>query len=351
MNVNWTKTPGLFRPDRLLNLLFTLNSHPPDDMYRQFAFFVWLPVSTTRDYFSERQASLHHELCKDNGREKWRHHPLYSKKVEELVTLCKKEGKPTKGKKWQLVERLSQNSEANVPEDYCPKYDGDLSTVGNTVIELRKYPVARLCYILNYHGIQTCGFKEELILWLLLVRHSRYYLCFKGEEEELMKTISLAESILLQQKRQIILQPQYVTGKRTYTKTKSNNYLNVPQDLTFHNLQNAFKELKNYITTLKSLRTEKGKALNSQNKSVDSKCPGGNSDHYEEYFCIGKKLKVKSNKEELGDSGWTQGWYSAQVQEGCVEDDTIKIVYLSEPKCLYTVCVSEYLALGKLKLA
>ena len=216
---------------------------------------------------------------------------------------------------------------------------------------MRKYPVARLRYILNYHGIQTCGTKDEMILRLLLVSQNRYYLCFKGEEGELMRTISLAERIILQQKRQIILHPQYMTRKRTYTKTKCNNYLNVPQNITFQTLENAFKELKDYIKTLKSLRLKKGEELNLKNKSVNHKCSNSNSDDYEEYFCIGKKLKIKWSKEELGNSGWTQGWYSAQVQEGHVEDDTVTVVYFSEPKCVYTLCVSEYLALGKLKFA
>ena len=350
-DMDWTKTPGLFRPDRLLNLLFTLNSHPLDDMYKHFSFFVWLPESTTRDYFNEKQTSMQHALQEDIAREKWRQHPLYAKKVEELVTLCKKESISTKGKKWQLVERLVQKREGDIPEDYSPNYDGDLSKVANTVTELRKYPVARLRYILNYHGIQTCGTKDEMILRLLLVSQNRYYLCFKGEEGELIRTISLAERIILQQKRQIILHPQYMTRKRTYTKKKCNNYLNVPQNITFQTLENAFKELKDYIKTLKSLRLKKGEELNLKNKSVNHKCSNRNSDDYEEYFCIGKKLKIKWSKEELGNSGWTQGWYSAQVQEGHVEDDTVTVVYFSEPKCVYTLCVSEYLALGKLKFA
>jgi hypothetical protein len=181
-DMDWTMKPGLFRPDRLLSLLFTLNSHPLDDMYKHFSFLAWLPESKTREYFNEKRTSMQQELHEDIAREKWRQHPFYTKKVEELVTLCKRKGISTKGKKWELVERLVQEREGNIPEDYSPDYDGDLSTVPNTVTELRKYPVARLRYILNYHGIHTCGTKEEIILRLLLVRQNRYYLCFKGEE-------------------------------------------------------------------------------------------------------------------------------------------------------------------------
>ena len=261
-DMDWTMKPGLFRPDRLLSLLFTLNSHPLDDMYKHFSFLAWLPESKTREYFNEKRTSMQQELHEDIAREKWRQHPFYTKKVEELVTLCKRKGISTKGKKWELVERLVQEREGNIPEDYSPDYDGDLSTVPNTVTELCKYPVARLRYILNYHGIHTCGTKEEIILRLLLVRQNRYYLCFKGEEEEIMSTISLAESVIVRQKRQQILQFQYVRKRRTYTKKNCNNFLNVPQHITFQTLQNSFEELKEYIKNLKSIRCQKGNELN-----------------------------------------------------------------------------------------
>ena len=144
-----------------------------------------------------------------------------------------------------------------------------------------------------------------------------------------MRTISLADSIIVRQKRQQILYFQYVT-RRTYTKKNCNNYLNVPQHITFQNLKNYFEELKEYIKTLNAAIRQ-----TTMNNT----------------FSIGKKLTVKWNKDELGDSGWTQGWYSAQVQEGHIEDDIVKLVYFSEPKCVYTLCVTDYLALEKLKLA
>ena len=179
--MDWTKTPGLFRPDRLLNLLFTLNSHPLDDMYKHFSFFVWLNQQhVTTLMKSKPQCNI--ALQEDIAREKWRQHPLYAKKVEELVTLCKKESISTKGKKWQLVERLVQKTEGDIPEDYSPNYDGDLSKVANTVTELRKYPVARLRYIFNYHRIQTCGTKDEMILRLLLVSQNTSYVSNERKE-------------------------------------------------------------------------------------------------------------------------------------------------------------------------
>ena len=48
---NWQETPGLFRPDRLLSLLFTINYRPLNDMHSSFAYLTWLPQATVEEYF------------------------------------------------------------------------------------------------------------------------------------------------------------------------------------------------------------------------------------------------------------------------------------------------------------
>ena len=110
----------------------------------------------------------------------------------------------TKGKKLELVEHLSQKRVANIPNDYCPNYDGDLNTVGNTVTELQTYPVAQLRYILNYHRIQTYSSKEE---------------------EELINIIIGKKYSTSTEKVNIISSP-----------VCNNNYRNVQQNLMFHNV-------------------------------------------------------------------------------------------------------------------
>ena len=50
----WSETPGLFRPEQLLDLLFKLNSCPLDDMFKHFAIFVWLPESSVVNFFFVR---------------------------------------------------------------------------------------------------------------------------------------------------------------------------------------------------------------------------------------------------------------------------------------------------------
>jgi hypothetical protein len=106
----------LFRPQRLLDLLFSINPYPLEDMYQHFATIVWLPEETIRKYFSERQENMREERKQDILREKWRQHPLYAKKVEDLRSLCKKEGLPTKGLKHHLVELLAKSTVQNRTE-------------------------------------------------------------------------------------------------------------------------------------------------------------------------------------------------------------------------------------------
>ncbi len=202
--------------------------------------------------------------------------------------------------------------------------------------------------------MEHCGTKEELVLRLFLVCHGKYYLCFEQEQNEILKTIRLAEEIVQDEKRQFVLNRDDIYRKRTYTTKTSESQLQVPRNTNFENLQSIFEPVKNYVEILKNIRYEKSKELSTA--IVGSSCgtqnqPGTNHEEYEEYFSIGTKIKIRWTKDEIGDSGWRCGWYTAQVQEGYLEDDNIQVLYFSEPECVYSVCVSEYLALGKLKLA
>lgn len=350
---SWQETPGLFRPDRLLDLLFTLNDTPLNDVYASLAVLVWLPQTTVEEYFKQKREQLRYDLEQDKLREKWRKHPLYTKKVDELCALCKEKGLPTKGQKHHLVRQLVEVL-GDTQEESKPGYDGDLKRVQTSMSELRKLSIARIRYILNYHGITVCGTKEELVLRLFLVCHGKYHLCFEQEENEILRTIRLAEEILQEEKRQFVLNRDDVYRKRTYTTKKSESQLQVPYNTNFENMQRIFEPVKNYVQILRKIRIEKSTELSNAiigNTSYTQNQPATNHEEYEDYFSIGTKIKVRWTKDEIGDSGWRCGWYTAQVQEGHLEEDVIQVLYFSEPECVYSVCVSEYLALGKLKLA
>ena len=229
---NWQETPGLFRPDRLLDLLFMLNHTPLNDVYASLAVLVWLPQKTVEEYFQHKREQLCYDLEQDKLREKWRKHPLYAKKVEELCALCKGKGLPTKGQKHHLVKQLAELLD-DTQEENQPDYDRDLNSVPTSMSELRKLSVARIRYILNYHGIIVCGIKEELVLRLFLVCHGKYYLCFEQEQNEILKTIRLAEEIVLDEKRQFVLNRDDIYRKRTHTTKARESQLQVPCNTNF----------------------------------------------------------------------------------------------------------------------
>lgn len=57
---------------------------------------------------------------------------------------------------------------------------------------------------------------------------------------------------------------------------------------------------------------------------------------------VGKKVKIKWSKDEIGDSGWKCGWYNAMVQSFSEENDTIDVMYFSEEDCIYYMCFRLY---------
>lgn len=77
----------------------------------------------------------------------------------------------------------------------------------------------------------------------------------------------------------------------------------------------------------------------------------GVPDLYDQVTEIGASLSIKWNKEEVKESGWKAGWYSAEVQAFDPDTDEITIIYRKEPTVIYTECVTQLIAVGKVKRA
>lgn len=65
---------------------------------------------------------------------------------------------------------------------------------------------------------------------------------------------------------------------------------------------------------------------------------------------VGAKVKVQWNVDEVKESGWRSGWYSATVQQYNTESDTILIVYSSEPDNVYKEELTRLISAKKIKL-
>ena len=347
MEGEWNERPGLFRPERLLDILISLNSDPAAYIFPVLASLVWLPENEVKQYYEDQRAKFKGELDKDIEREKWRGHELFSKNLNTLQSICKKNGLSSKGQKHKF-----QMEDPPCNEQHGFSYMGNFNDIPKSLSLLRKLPKAKMRYILNYHGIPTQGTKEELCLRLLLLKQNRYYLAFKYQEDELKRILAVILNIILEQRRIAILNPSDTFKRRTYQAYKAEkSFQPVPQHLTLENIHiEMLKPIEEYLRILQLQRRERNEEIlkcvwdeeNNVNPEDD------NCIHCEEFLIIGKRVKVKWSKDEIGDSGWKCGWYTAVVQSFSEENDTIDVVYFTEQECVYTICVSEYIAQVKL---
>ena len=137
---DWDNSPGLFRPERLLDILISINSDPPDYIFHTIASFVWLTENDTRQYFTEQHEKFRHELREDLEREKWKGHKLFANNVDALKEMCRKKGLSAKGPKHHLVERIATatNEGALVDENYKMTYTGNFQSIPSSISNLRK---------------------------------------------------------------------------------------------------------------------------------------------------------------------------------------------------------------------
>ena len=105
---------------------------------------------------------------------------------------------------------------------------------------------------------------------------------------------------------------------------------------------NIFKGAKTFI----ACRIESNTMTLAQNRTTPSKSL---INEHELFFQIGTIVKIKWVQDQLG-VGWRPGWYTARVQYADLENDSIDVVYDSQPDILYTVDVGSHISTGKIKL-
>ena len=109
-----------------------------------------------------------------------------------------------------------------------------------------------------------------------------------------------------------------VRAHRTQLKEKSK--IAVPSCIAqVTDLHDLFEPLHDYI---KCYRSRTG----TDETGKDTKALGGgvnwsHDEEYEHFFEVGSQIKVRWSKEEMGETGWKPGWYSAEVQEAGIRSD------------------------------
>ena len=346
------KTPELFLPSIILDNLFVINNTPPDDILSVIAILTWLPLDDVNRFFQNKNEKEEKEYQQHLSRETWRNHPLYKKKLTELQQICKTSGLPTKGNKHELVKSLAVRNEENEPSRFQPHYDGDIKSLPSNMSDIKKLPIATLKYILKSHSISICGNKDELMLRVFLLKHGRPYLAAFNQVKAVKNTIQIAKAIISEEVKTYFLETDNVRRVRKHSvMLKNRSSLPVPEWIKCpSDLHNIFEPLERYInngidksnTACLSVPLSVENCVNFNDAEDEST--------YDAYFEIGTRIRVRWTKDEIGDSGWRSGWYVAEVQGSNILEDTVEVVYISEPKSIYTIEVTEFLGQGKLQL-
>ena len=91
---------------------------------------------------------MENEYKQDILREKWKDHKLYTKSSADLQQMCK-----AKGIKHELVRRVALHDREKEGNTFQPSYNGDISSLPQSIGDLKKLPIATLKHILKSHAL------------------------------------------------------------------------------------------------------------------------------------------------------------------------------------------------------
>ena len=338
---------NIFLPTRILDIFFDIENDPSDEMLNQLALLSWLPINEVTNYFSKQREKAQKNYRDNVGRETWRKHPLYKLKMDELEQKCKANNVAYKGPKYSLVKALAVSQGENILEEFKPEYKGDLDSLPKNMSMLKKLPIATLQYILKYHNLSVAGKKDSLVLRVFLLRNRQSHLTSYMQVREMQELIKLARSLILYEMNYDIIEDSDLYRKRKFPgkSLQTDSKIPVPHGISRANLETLFEILSTYLQHKVSFKT-----ADCVKESMTMNETASTSTEYEDYFEIGVHLKIMWTRDEVGDSGWKPGWYSAEVQSSSIENDEITVVYITEPDCVYAVEVTPLLAEGKLRL-
>ena len=126
--------------------------------------------------------------------ENWRNHKLYKKSLAELHQICKKNDLPQKRNKHEIVRRIAEKNGETDENSFYPDYNGQPSSLSNTIANIRRLHVATLKYILKSRALLHCGNKDDLVLRVFLLSHGRSYPCSFNQSTKLKEMIATAKN-------------------------------------------------------------------------------------------------------------------------------------------------------------
>ncbi len=348
----WDTISGLFLPSKILELCFVAIQNPPSEIMKLIALLSWVPVKFAEQYFDKLQNQVTDTINADQEKDKWKNHPLYKQnKKEALVTMCREMKIPATPAlyKHQLVHLISQKKGESELSNPLP-YTGKLTQIPNTMKGISRFTVGKLRAVLRFHGCPASGCKEQLVLRVYLLRNGQRAAITAREEEEIKDFVSIHKNLILSERRLNLTHHTYHTRAYSTLTSGSDSTLLTPLQVREpSHLSEVYQPLLSYLSQIREQRKEE-----EEKTAVHLVSPPVSSDNdealFEQISQVGCKIKVKWAAGELGDSGWTPGWYLATVTGYNSDSDMITLEYTKERGCIYDMELSPAISAHEIKL-
>ena len=355
---------GLYLPSLILKPILSIFPDPQADLIHASAFLTWTTVKEVEEYWQHISAKNKAVLENDILREKLRELKFFEKSKSDLQKLCLEKKLSSDGSKIDLGVRIAASEGVDLDQITAQLYDGNLQSLPVSVAAINKLNVSVLRAILHYHNISHDGTKKELALRVYLLRANRKNLIHYHLKRGLLELIHKAEDFIHLQISDGLLSPTRHIKRRkfetrqeasvseknprqmaSYSRLYENAILPVPPGVTAYNITSLMKSLSTHLKVQGS-QEQIDPSIILRTLPSNSQLRAG----VDNIFCIGARVRVNWSKDEIGDSGWRPGWYVATVEAADMDNDWIKVTYLSEPGCIYKIDVSSFLSLGKLEI-
>ena len=133
----WNCSPELFLPTRILDIIFLCIPSLPSHILKTVGLLTWCPEEVVEKYRRKKADEMEPSYNDCLERERWRHHPLFAEKRENLEAKCKQHGLDCSGGKHELVKRLACKQSSSPPAK-LDQYSGDISAIPLTAKEIFK---------------------------------------------------------------------------------------------------------------------------------------------------------------------------------------------------------------------
>ena len=172
------------------------------------------------------------------------------------------------------------------------------------------------------------------------------------EEMQLKDLIQLSYEVIFKQRQLNI--SSHVYRKRLFSlQTNAPHFIKPPPHVhSEKDLQHLFDPLLKAIEDVHEKRAMNDEyALTPRVTATSAATPALNDeDEFRaKIMQVGSRIKVQWNADEVKDSGWKPGWYMATVQQYNTEQDSIVIVYTSEPDNVYEEDLTPLISAGRIR--